>query len=104
MGTGLSGDRVEWGHGSGPGSIGGIHLGGKQEQLRLDPVDKSTGSRSGAEQISVLWLGMEKRSWKLVPGAATVPLEAEIPADNRTCQEPATSISAAIRRQCSQKE
>lgn len=49
--AGLNRDRAEWGQGSGPGSIEGIHLGGKQDQLRLDPaaVDKSTGSGAGAE-------------------------------------------------------
>lgn len=65
--AGLNSDRAECGQGSGPGSIEGIHLDGKQDQLRLDPaaVDKSTGSESGVEQISVLWLGMDKGSLRL---------------------------------------
>lgn len=52
---GLSGDKPEWGQGSGPGSIEGIHLGGRHDQLRLDPaaVDKSPGSESGADFSSL---------------------------------------------------
>lgn len=63
----LNGDRVLWGQGSGPGSTEGIYLSGKQNQLMLDPaaVDKSPGSGSGAEQISVFWLGMDKGSLRL---------------------------------------
>lgn len=61
---GLSGDKPEWGQGSGPGGIEGIHLGGRHDQLRLDPaaVDKSPGSESGADFSSV-W------GWIKGPGA-----------------------------------